>query len=167
MCCDGSLFSHGVLIDDEVDLARSLRMDVFQSGEGVFRFRQPCECFQHGSCSVYDQAKPNVCSTYRCELLNGCAAGTIDLESCRDVVGWMQGLKHELEAEMGLAFATFTYAQLVDFAVTVRPHEHPEEHERFMLACRRYLGLGKSYFRFPFDELAEIVADLEQTPVER
>jgi hypothetical protein len=166
MCCDGTLFSSGALLDREVDLARSLGMELFQSTKdaGVFKFRQPCACFREGSCAVYDQAKPAVCTTYRCELLKGYTAGTIDLDSCVDVVGWMQGLMHQLEAEMGLAFGTFTYWHLVTYVLTVRPHEQPERYERFLLSCRRYLDMGHRLFGFPLAELEAIVADDEDAP---
>jgi hypothetical protein len=167
LCCDGSLFSNGLLIGDEVDLARSLGMAVLRSsgGTGSFKFGQPCSCFRDGCCAVYDQEKPSVCTTYRCELLEGYSAGTIDLESCRDVIGWMQGLTHELEVEMELAFATFTHAQLVTYARTVRPHEEPERYARFMDACDRYLDLGTRFFRFPNTDLATIIAELDEVPV--
>jgi hypothetical protein len=168
MCCDGSLFSNGLLVDDdEVGLARSLGMEILGGPEAgtSWKFRQPCACFQAGACAVYDQPKPGVCRTYRCELLDGYEADTIDLESCRDVVGWVQGLKHELEVEMGLAFGTFTYWHLVAYAITVRPHEEPERSPRFMLACNRYLELGRKFFRFPTADLAAIVADAEDDPV--
>jgi hypothetical protein len=169
MCCDGSLFSDGRLLDDEVDRARSLDMAIVAPivADGLSRFRQPCACFRDGSCAVYDTWKPDVCTTYRCELLDGFTAGTIDLASCRDVVGSVQSVQHELEAAMGLESGAFTYARLLTYALTVRPHEEPERHVRFMAACNRYLELGKRHFRFPTVELAAIVAEADHGRVER
>ena len=164
MCCDGSLFGNGALLEDEVDLARALGMEPFQSSPSdlTFKFRQPCRVLRRWLFAVYDQEKPSVCTSYRCELLNRYAAGTMDLGSCLDVVGWMKGLVRELEEEMGVAFGEFTFGHLVAYAVTVRPHEDPQRFERFLLSCRRYLGLGKSLFTFPTAEIEAIVADAER-----
>ena len=164
MCCDGSLFSDGRLLDDEVDRARSLGMAIVEPSvaDGLSRFRQPCSCFRDGSCAVYDTWKPDVCTTYRCALLDGYTARAIDLEACRDVVVSVRQVQHELEAAMGLADGTFTYSALLSYALTVRPHEQPERHVRFMTACNRYLGLGRTHFRFPTAELAAIVAEAER-----
>ena len=63
MCCDGSLFSNGLLVDDEeVGLARSLGLEILGGPEAgtSWKFRQPCACFQAGECAVYDQEKPGV-----------------------------------------------------------------------------------------------------------
>jgi len=164
LCCDGSLFSTGRLIGDEAALGRSLGLSIVEPTprDGVFRFRQPCACFRDGSCSVYDQQKPEVCTTYRCELLDGYAAGTIDLESCRAVIEDVQALERELEVAMGHACGTFTYTRMIEYALARRPHEQPERHVRFLAACARYLGLGHRYFRFPTSELAAIVAAAAQ-----
>ena len=160
MCCDGTLFGDARLLENEVELAASLGLEQERVDDGL-RFRLPCSLFLDGCCSIYDQQKPAVCESYRCELLVAYGDGRSARDECLDVIGAMQGVVRRLEEEMGLRAGEFTFAHLVSYLLMVRPHDTPEAHARFMMVASHYLDLGRRYFRFPDKDIAKIVADTE------
>ncbi len=100
MCCDGTLFTHGVLDPDELEAAREFEMIVtlrtVDSGATVSSFEQGCSRFQGGCCSRYDEWRPRVCERYRCELLKTLTAGTRTLAECLDVVQQVREVADQL-----------------------------------------------------------------------
>ena len=75
-CCDGTLFSHASLQPGERgNLPPKLEQEYVQYDTGEF-FRQPCVYFA-GCCTIYDQPKLHICSSFRCQLLRNVEAQTI------------------------------------------------------------------------------------------
>ena len=75
-CCDGTLFSHASLQPGErSNLPPKLKQEFVQYDTGEF-FRQPCAYFA-GCCTIYDQPKLHICSSFRCQLLRNVEAQTI------------------------------------------------------------------------------------------
>ncbi len=72
LCCDGSLFGRASLDPDEVEPARTRRLQVVGSGSGI---AQPCAALaaQASSlegarmCSIYDE-RPRSCRRFTCRL---------------------------------------------------------------------------------------------------
>ncbi|MFN8430975.1 MAG: YkgJ family cysteine cluster protein [Spirosomataceae bacterium] len=66
MCCDGSLFRHGHLFDQEDKaLAKRLGLKIVEN-EG---FLLPCK-FLEGHCSIWETDRPKVCEKYFCKPLS-------------------------------------------------------------------------------------------------
>ena len=75
-CCDGTLFSHASLQPGErSNLPPKLKQEFVQYDTGEF-FRQPCAYFA-GCCTIYDQPRLHICSSFRCQLLRNVEAQTI------------------------------------------------------------------------------------------
>jgi len=67
-CCDGTLFDHATLQPGEKgNLPEYMERSYFKNEKGE-SFRLPCEYFD-SKCTIYDQKKAHVCSSYRCQLL--------------------------------------------------------------------------------------------------
>lgn len=65
MCCDGSLFRHGHLFDQD-DEVRATKLGLkWVENEG---FLLPCK-FLNGSCTIWDSERPKVCEKYFCKPL--------------------------------------------------------------------------------------------------
>lgn len=65
MCCDGSLFKHAHLFDqDDIVLAQSLNLSVVKN-EG---FKLPCKYFD-GCCTIWTSQKPKICDKFFCKPL--------------------------------------------------------------------------------------------------
>jgi hypothetical protein len=85
-CCDGTLFLHAHL--DTGERGGGLPVKIEESGfteEGKDYFRLPCHYFS-GKCTIYDQHKANVCSSYRCQLLKDFTEGRITIDEALETV---------------------------------------------------------------------------------
>lgn len=88
LCCTGMLHRHVLLEREEVALARSLGLEVVESGKPVFML--PCARFE-GCCSIYDE-RPQSCRAFRCALLQRLDSGEIDIVSAEAIVAEAQRL---------------------------------------------------------------------------
>ncbi|WP_313114053.1 YkgJ family cysteine cluster protein [Aequorivita sediminis] len=68
LCCDGTLFNHAVLRKDEKESLPPLIAKRYMQTETGEAFKLPCPYFDK-KCTIYDQEKPDVCSSFRCQLL--------------------------------------------------------------------------------------------------
>jgi hypothetical protein len=69
LCCDGTLFDKAVLQEGEKStLPQKMKNNYFRTKNKEF-FRQPCPYFS-GKCMIYYQNKADICSAFRCRLLN-------------------------------------------------------------------------------------------------
>ncbi|MBO0948193.1 hypothetical protein [Fibrella forsythiae] len=88
-CCDGTLFSHATLQPGErVNLPPKLEQHYVQYDTGDY-FKQPCAYFA-GCCTIYDQPRLHICSSFRCQLLRNVEAQTMlpsqAVQTVRDMV---------------------------------------------------------------------------------
>jgi len=98
MCCDGTLFLHAHLNPGERgNLPEKIEGQSY-SKDGKDFFRLPCRYFK-GKCSIYDQAKADVCSAYRCQLLKDFESGKISLDEALDVVSGAGNMRAEIMAQ--------------------------------------------------------------------
>ena len=91
LCCDGTL--HGrttVRPDDEARVARAA-LEIMEEGGKRF-FEQPCPNLECSKCTVY-ATRPEVCRTYRCNLLRSLDRGRIDEIDARDKIATAQKLR--------------------------------------------------------------------------
>ena len=85
MCCDGTLFLHAHLSPGERGhLPERIEKNSY-TREGKDYFRLPCEYFDK-KCTIYDQQKAEICSSFRCQLLNDFAAGKVFLKEAVEIV---------------------------------------------------------------------------------
>lgn len=84
-CCDGTLFLHAHLNDGERgSLPEKIERSCFTE-DGKDYFMLPCSYFS-GNCTIYEKAKADVCSSYRCQLLKDFAEGKITLTDAMETV---------------------------------------------------------------------------------
>ena len=84
-CCDGTLFNRATLQPGEQGtLPQKMEESYFRDGEKEF-FRLPCQYFD-GKCTIYDQKKAHICSSFRCELLKDFSGEKITQEAALRLV---------------------------------------------------------------------------------
>lgn len=102
-CCDGSLFGHVPIGDDEAERLPAPLVAVPREGEKTrLAFLQPCAAFG-ATCTVYGD-RPKTCRTYRCELLKAIEAGTQTYETAHTIVARVRERRVEIERRVGEPF---------------------------------------------------------------
>ncbi|MBK6976639.1 MAG: YkgJ family cysteine cluster protein [Cytophagaceae bacterium] len=112
MCCDGSLFRHGHLFDQEdIDLAKGLGLEVVEN-EG---FKMPCKFFD-GKCSIWTSEKPKICEKYFCKPLKRYLNGDIDFDEASIKVKNLITVKEKMliESRQFEEFNGFTLVQVCE-----------------------------------------------------
>jgi len=133
MCCDGTLFGHVALADDEHGDAEAAGLALVRVDERL-GFLQPCPCFAEGACTIYAR-RPAPCRRYRCATLQALEAGDIALGEARRRVAQAKAAIAELPG--GLAATRQALAE-------------PESHDpREALALARVELLLDRHFRRP------------------
>jgi hypothetical protein len=141
MCCTGAYLSWAPLTDDEIATysgtsIRPYRKPKSNDDEDPLRIVLPCDCHIAGRCSIFPN-RPDVCSSYRCDLLKATMNGAIDGEQARQITAHVKSqfecLKSAAE-ELGLFSLARQSLDLVlrDFYWSVHPRAkfaplHPHE----------------------------------------
>jgi uncharacterized protein len=99
LCCDGTLFSHlGVL--DEQDLGLPLRQLgvrlIVESDPPAFEL--PCPALADGACTIYHQGRPRACSWFVCDLADAVAAGRTAPADARATIASTKALRDRVAA---------------------------------------------------------------------
>jgi len=90
LCCDGTLHATATVQPPDEARVTAAGLEIGEERGRRF-FRQPCPHFSHGSCSIYS-ARPGVCRTYRCALLENLEAGKIGESDAREKIATAKGL---------------------------------------------------------------------------
>jgi hypothetical protein len=102
-CCDGALFGHVPVSDDEAaTLPAPLAAVEREGGKTRLAFLQPCAAFR-AQCTVYD-ARPKTCRTYRCELLKAVEAGEHAAEDAAAIIARVHERRLSIERRVGQPF---------------------------------------------------------------
>lgn len=102
-CCDGSLFGHVPVTDDEAaSLPAPLEAVPREGKKTRLAFVQPCAAFS-AHCTVYD-ARPKTCRTYRCELLKAVEGGEQTYEHAHAIVARVHERRRTIEERVGEPF---------------------------------------------------------------
>lgn len=105
LCCDGTLFHHAVLNKGEKgNLPQKMENAYFKNKNGEF-FKLPCSYF-NGKCSIYDQKKAHVCSSFRCKLLKDFSKDKVKQEDALSIVQNAKKLREEIIALAESIFGT-------------------------------------------------------------
>lgn len=84
-CCDGTLFAYARLSPGEKgQLPEKIDLNSFTRDNKDY-FRHPCPYFSE-RCTIYNMKKPDVCSTYRCQLLKDFAAEKLSLPEVMNII---------------------------------------------------------------------------------
>jgi uncharacterized protein len=99
LCCDGTLFSHlGVL--DEQDLGfplRQLGVQLIVEADPP-AFELPCPALADGACTIYHQGRPQACSWFVCDLAAAVAEGRTAPAAARATIAATQELRDRVRA---------------------------------------------------------------------
>ena len=97
LCCDGTLFDHGKLEDDEVNGPFGAQAKRKQIKSAPF-FLQPCVFQGNGQCNIYEH-RFGVCRAFKCALLRRVEAGEMSLDAARSTVAEALDLRAAVVAE--------------------------------------------------------------------
>lgn len=96
-CCDSTLFDNAtVKAGEKGNLPPKIEEKYFMNESGEL-FRLPCPYFD-GKCTIYDQRKPQICSSFRCQLLKDFASGKISREEALLLVGKANEQREDIRA---------------------------------------------------------------------
>jgi uncharacterized protein len=107
LCCDGTFLS-GVPLkpDDELTPLKAVGINIVSDND-LTLLKLPCAAHKNCTCTVYPN-RPQVCRTYRCELLKRFERDDTSQQSALEIINKVKSLKNEMNA---LAFAASTAAQ--------------------------------------------------------
>lgn len=96
LCCDGSLFAHAPLRQDEIVYAHECGLTVI-GGDSRPAIQLPCPRFgRDGRCEIFSQGRPAVCGQFRCHLLERLTAGRVTFAEATERVRVAKLLRDEL-----------------------------------------------------------------------
>ena len=94
-CCDGTFFSTATVEKGEKEFLPTLLQKRYIRTEKGERFKQPCPYFNK-KCTIYDQKKAQICSSFRCQLLKSFSKGKINQKNAEDIVKNALVLRNEI-----------------------------------------------------------------------
>lgn len=92
-CCDNTLFEYAS-IDEKDELYGHFKDTKFEL-DGSNYFKLPCAYFKT-CCTIYDQDKPKICSSFRCKLLRNFEKGDLTKEKALEIVENAKHLRDEI-----------------------------------------------------------------------
>lgn len=101
ICCDGSLFSHVIVREEDQKAVASANLPVSEL-EGTPIFRLPCAMLMAGMCSVY-AIRPSTCRRYRCKLLRNVDQGEVSEAEARDKIATAKNMARDLRQASAVA----------------------------------------------------------------
>ena len=102
-CCDGTLFGHVPITDEEAaSLPPPLEVVAPEGKRTRLAFLQPCAAFGV-DCTVYE-ARPHTCRRYRCALLKDVEAGEVEFAAAAAIVERVQERCAAIATLTGRAF---------------------------------------------------------------
>jgi len=97
-CCDGTLFWHATVQPGEKgNLPEKIEKNYRKDGKDE-SFTLPCPYFNE-KCTIYDQKKAKVCSSYRCQLLKDFTDQKISFQDALEVIREAKIMRKEVMEE--------------------------------------------------------------------
>ncbi len=96
LCCEGALYTHVGLREDEIAFAEGLELKVVHLDKGRVTgdfYLLPCHYLVDKKCSIY-QERFEVCRTYQCMLTENVRAGVVEQDTA---VGIVKDLRQRFE----------------------------------------------------------------------
>jgi hypothetical protein len=127
-CCDGTLFNHAVLEPGEKgQLPEKMKAGYFKTKTGEF-FRLPCSYFS-GKCTIYDQKKAHVCSSFRCKLLKDFSKNRVTQSEAIEIVQNAMDLREEIRRLHQAVFDTQQVLPFREILINIGDLEESQELE--------------------------------------
>lgn len=124
-CCDGTLFADAVLQAGELEnLPEKMATQYFTTERGEF-FRLPCPYLKK-KCSIYYKPKAQVCSSYRCRLLNDLEKQIVTPSDAFKIIGNTRILLNEIYTIAHLVMNVSEKLSLTGIQEKLR-HMEPDE----------------------------------------
>jgi len=104
-CCDGTLYSHAPLKEEDFPLLAN-RFDVLQEanenadGQPEANFKLPCKLCVNDRCSVHEEKRPAICGDYQCKLVANHGLGKVTTEEARTLVENVKKLRDRLRQKL-------------------------------------------------------------------
>lgn len=147
-CCDGTMFSHVELLDDEAERLGHLFIVEKRPSRPVFH--QPCPHSVEQHCQVYAD-RPRICRTFRCKTLKALRKGEVEsAEAFRRVTEMLQA-REQLKPLL-LADETLKQARERRQTIAANP-ALAATHATFLLRLTAFDLLLDRYFRNPGEVL--------------
>ena len=151
LCCDGSLFLKAQLRQHEPEHARTLGLTVIEHDQPGFHL--PCHLLNGKACSIYEKAeRPQVCGSFRCELLKRYLNGEVDLDSALKTVQTTRTLLAEIQQLLpfgGDKRVTFRAIHLMVAYLSSLPEQKRAQHTAVLDAITRHIRIVAREFLKP------------------
>ena len=149
---------------EEAVKADLLGLTAIKKEEQTIGFRQPCHLW-NGKCSIYDHpSKPDVCGSYRCDLLKKLIAETVSLPEAMKLTGQAKQLIAELEPMLETPSSESFLKRLLDQAAQLGPAANSSASLEFRLKAGVILIFFKKHFSKREYKTPEELNDEETTP---
>lgn len=99
MCCDGSMFKWVGLETGEKENLSSEIPVISMDRDGAEGFNQPCPVY-HGKCTIYHSYYPNVCRSFRCDLLDDFSKDRISQTKALKIAEKADSLRSNIRVEL-------------------------------------------------------------------
>jgi hypothetical protein len=124
-CCDRTLFDVARVYDDEK------LWGVFEEREtevkGQRYFKLPCPHFDT-KCTIYDQNKPRICSSFRCKLLKDVEANEVTSGEALQIIEQVKTQRDDLmNSWLGHGFEKSTFREVYYKSVRDEEENVPDE----------------------------------------
>lgn len=96
LCCDGTLHHQVEIAPDDEPAVIAAGLSI-READGKSVFRQPCPKFCGGVCSIY-AARPGVCRSYTCKLLDDVNQERISIVAARQAIALAKRLAGVLQS---------------------------------------------------------------------
>ncbi|MBA4354657.1 MAG: hypothetical protein C0409_08180 [Novosphingobium sp.] len=100
MCCDGTLYDHAKVYEDEAAQTEQAGFKVVRADplQPVFLF--PCQHLDDKCCTAYNSWRPKVCSSFFCELQKNTADGEYGEAEALDLIANAQACRTQIMETM-------------------------------------------------------------------
>lgn len=141
MCCDGTLFAHGVLEPGEPEPAGAR----VAWEEDARCFAQPCPQY-NGGCAIYAD-RPTACRAFRCGVLEDLAGGVLDAASARARIAEVKAVVDDLAQALGVRDGAYSAAKevLVRQADAEDVKAFAATHGQTLLKIAAFSAISKKY----------------------
>jgi Fe-S-cluster containining protein len=100
MCCNGTVYDDARLEAEEVPAAAAAGFSTCQPATGGVGFALPCHYLDGKACTIYEQWRPDVCSSYFCSLQERAASGECTEAEALELIATTLGLRQRVVSVM-------------------------------------------------------------------
>jgi len=150
MCCDGTLFNKGALLDEtDKNNAQDLFLETVIEPDGKYFFKQPCLYFNQ-CCTIYDKIRPKVCGTFFCNPLKEVQQGKLNIEKAKEIITKALEYRSEVLAlsSQKMDYKNYTIRQLRD-EILPHPSDKIKENKDLWLKMIGFVAIIDKIGKYP------------------